>query len=255
MLHAQGQFLDQAQIHVVVQFVLRVPGEFHRPGGHRIVVDERFEDLVETVADHLVHHHEIIAGVTAIRGNVDEAGHPFGYVENGVATQLALAQLDGEVGHVVVEQLVEANSVGDPDRHHMLEDVVAKVLVEPFALFVGELLFADEENLLVFQLLQHILVDGVELGAQLHDAIVDLAEQLARLAGLALELFLLGGAAHAGDPHLKEFILIVGKNPEEMNALDDGVAGVRRFLQHPFVEGKPAHLLGEIQFLGVHSGL
>src|SRR5690606_26061196 len=124
------------------------------------------------------------------------------------------------------------------------KDRIEEVVLEPLAIFLGDLPRIEENDTVVGKLApEHTpaaLLVGCELGHRLADARQLLGERPAVIAHHRDALSLL--AFQAGDTDHEEFVEVVCRDRQEAEPFQKRVMRIAGFLEHPAIEVEPGHL-------------
>ncbi len=238
LLQAITHLVDQTQVQLVGEVIFGIPGQLHRIGGNLVVVEEAFEDLVETEADDIVQNDDLLLAASTLRRQLEEAGQVIGrHFHQRVLDHLAiLFHFDGQIGVLVFQELDRVDLLVEQDRDDVAQHLLPKEHPQPLLDSVGELVFVDQKDVVASQGDQQLLVGVVECLAKGHHLLLDGAQQHLGFIVAAMYFVDQNAALDVRHPNFKKLILVGGEDPQKADPLDEGDRLVHRFLQHPFIE-------------------
>ncbi|MNH09714.1 hypothetical protein D3C79_691750 [compost metagenome] len=238
LLQAITHLVHQAQIQLVGEIVLGIPGQLDRIGRYLVVVEEALEDLVQAEADDVVQDDDLLLAAGPLRRQLEEAGQIVGrHLHQGVLDHLAvLLHLDGEIGVLVFEELDRVDLLVEEDGDDMTQHLLLEEDPQPLLDRLGELVLVDQEDVVAGEGDQQLFIGVVEGLAERHHLLLDGAQQHLGVVIAAVHLVDEDAALDVRYPYLEELVLIGGEDPQKTDPLDEGDRLVHCLLQHPFIE-------------------
>ena len=182
LLEAGRHQLHQAGLHLMHQIVLGVTGHLHRVGVERVVIEETFEDIVQTVAQNVIQQDHRLTSARGFRRQIYKARDFIRrYFQQRVVNGLTTNDFYRQIGVIIFQELHQIGFTVDQNRGDMLAQIVFEIVAQPVLLIRGELAFVDQEDLVACHFQQQLVIEAIKFLIGFHDARLDFSKQMPRV--------------------------------------------------------------------------